>query len=68
MMDAIRYPVFMRAKRGSRATVSYPTNMMPRNNLIPVTTVQGAPPELRGETPRYAHTHSPNLSTPKRYI
>lgn len=33
MMDAIRYPVMMRAKRNAKANVYVPTNTIPRDNI-----------------------------------
>lgn len=60
MMDAIRYPVMMRARRGGTANVRYAQSAMPRNNLNPVETVIGLPPELR-DKPRVATTYIPRL-------
>lgn len=60
MMDAIRYPVMMRAKRNSKASVHYPSSNSPRNNLIPTEVIQGFPPELQ-DRPRMASTYVPRL-------
>lgn len=61
MMDAIRYPVMMRAKRNAKAVVHYPTNTLPRNNLVAVNQpMQGLPPELQ-DRPRYAQTYIPRF-------
>lgn len=59
MMDAIRYCAFMRSKRNAQASVHYPTNTMPRNNLSPGP-VAGAPPTQPSQQ-RYAHVHIPRL-------
>ncbi len=61
MLDAIRYPVMMRAKRNAQAAVYYPQSNSPRNNLNPVQTVVGTPPELQQDRPRQAHVHVPRL-------
>lgn len=58
MMDAIRYPVFMRARRNAQAVVHYAQSSMPRNNLDPLA---GAPPDLNPIRPKYAHVHVPRL-------
>ncbi len=60
MMDAIRYPVMMRAKRNAHAAVHYSPSSMPRNNITPIQTVVGAPPEIQ-ERQRTAHVHIPRL-------
>lgn len=61
MMDAIRYPVMMRAMRNHKATVHYPTNLTPRNNINPINQpMQGLPPELQ-DKPRTATTYVPRL-------
>jgi len=60
MMDAIRYPVMMRAKRNSKAHVSYASGTQPRNNITPNQPMRGLPPELQ-ERPKFAHTHVPRL-------
>lgn len=60
MMDALRYPIMMRATRNSKATVHYPTSNSPRNNINPIQTVQGLPPELQ-EKKNYAHVYNPRL-------
>lgn len=60
MMDAIRYPVMMRARRNAKASVHYPTNAMPRNNINPTQPQHVLAPELQ-EKPRYAQTHYQKL-------
>jgi PBSX family phage terminase large subunit len=55
MMDAIRYPVMMRARRNAQAAVYYPSSNTPRNNLDPLA---GAPPLMN--QPKVAHTFVPN--------
>lgn len=64
MMDAIRYPVMMRAKRGSGASVYYPGSNSPRNNLNPIQSQPGAPVELFGRDEpqkKNAFVHYPRL-------
>ncbi len=60
MMDALRYPIFMRARRNHKAAIHYPQSTLPRNNLTPFQTMQGLPPEL-SDKPRTAYTHIPRL-------
>lgn len=56
MMDALRYPIMMMAKRGTgTAPVHYAQSAMPRNNLDPLQTQVGIPEQ------RYAHVHIPRL-------
>lgn len=59
-LDALRYPIMMRATRNSQASVYVPTNTMPRNNITPFQVMQGLPPEL-SDRPKVAHTHIPRL-------
>lgn len=61
MMDAIRYPVMMRAKRNTSAAVYYPQSNSPRNNLNPTSAIAGAPVDLWTEKPKTAHVHIPRL-------
>jgi PBSX family phage terminase large subunit len=60
MMDAIRYPVMMRAIRGGQAMVHYPSSSMPRDNLNPMNIRPGNPPELH-DKPKTATTYIPRL-------
>lgn len=63
-MDGIRYAITSLVRRGdNKATVHYPTNTQPRNNIVPV---QGnapyiLPPELQDKPKSYAHVHVPTL-------
>lgn len=59
-LDAVRYPVMMRARRGTQANVRYAQSSMPRNNLNPIQTVVGLPPELR-DKPKIAPTYYQRL-------
>lgn len=60
-MDALRYVLYMQAKApGGMAHVHYQSSAMPRNNINPVQTVIGLPPELQ-EKPRQAYVHVPKL-------
>jgi PBSX family phage terminase large subunit len=62
MMDAIRYPVFMRSRRHSQAAVHYAPSAMPRNNLPHQQREQGSPPpELSDKPKAMAHTYIPRL-------
>jgi len=65
MMDAIRYPVFMRAKRHGNAAVYYPQSNSPRNNLPQGAAIMtaGAPVDLwaKDKEPKKAYTHVPKL-------
>lgn len=62
-LDEIRYVLYMIEGKATNqnAHVHYAGSSMPRNNLSPFQTIQGLPPELNKEQPRYAHTHVPNL-------
>lgn len=60
MMDAIRYPVMMRAKRSGKAHVHYPQSNSPRNNINPFQQQRELAPELQ-DRPRRAYTHYPRL-------
>jgi len=60
-MDAIRYALVSIKRPNNTAYVHYPSNTMPRNNLIPFQTIQGLPPELQEEKPKVAYTHYPNM-------
>lgn len=60
MMDAVRYPVMMRARRNAQATVHYAQSSMPRNNLDPMQSIPGPTTGNKPE-PRYAHVHVPRL-------
>jgi len=61
-MDAIRYAIAsMKDPNQNGAHTHYASNTMPRNNLTPIQTVQGLPPELNRDVPRTAHTHYQNL-------
>jgi len=57
MMDAIRYPVMMRARRNAKAATHYATNTQPRNNLAPQQPMRDLPPELR----KQAYVHVPRM-------
>lgn len=61
MMDAIRYPVMMRAKRNAQATVHYAQSSMPRNNLDIAQSIVGEPVDLNATKPKIAHVHIPRL-------
>lgn len=61
MMDAMRYPVMMRARRNAQASVHYSDSSMPRSNL-PHSQGYGAPPVPQAEKQmRIAYTHVPRL-------
>lgn len=61
MMDALRYPVMMRARRNAQANVHYADSAMPRSNL-PHMQGYGAPPVMQSDNrPRVAYTHVPRL-------
>lgn len=61
-MDAIRYAIAsIKDPNQLSAHVHYAPSAMPRNNLQPFQTVQGLPPELKDDKPRFAHTHIPKL-------
>lgn len=62
MMDAIRYPVFMRAKRNAHASVHYAASSMPLNHKA-TTPVAGAPVDIFAKDNRLktAHVHIPRL-------
>ena len=64
MMDAIRYPVFMRAKRSGQAHVHYANSSMPRNNLDIGQTIVGAPVDSNPVRSQFAYTHIPNTRKP----
>lgn len=64
MMDAIRYPVMMRAKRTGHAAQYYPGSNNPRNNLTPMQSMPGAPVKLQNmdqPRPKQAYVHIPRL-------
>lgn len=61
MMDAIRYPVFMRAKRSGQAAVHYAQSAMPRNNMVQGPQSYGVPGDLNAPKPKVAHTYIPKL-------
>ncbi len=48
-------------KLNAKANVHYASSATPRNNLAPIQTVVGAPPELQQPQRNYAHTHIPRL-------
>lgn len=60
--DEIRYIIYMQEGKNTRtsAHVHYQSSAMPRNNINPVQTVIGLPPELQ-EKPRQAYVHVPKL-------
>lgn len=60
MMDAIRYVIMMIGNERRMAYV-YNPHLNPRDNINPTQTIQGTPPELQQEKPRYAHIHNPGL-------
>lgn len=61
-MDEMRYVLYMQEGKaaGGQAHVHYPTNTMPKDNINPVQTIQGLPPELQ-EKPKTAYVHIPRL-------
>lgn len=59
-LDGIRYPVFMRASRASKAVIHYPQSNTPRNNINPFQVQQSLPSELQ-DRPRSAYVHVPRL-------
>lgn len=64
MCDAIRYPVFMRAKRNAQASVHYAQSALPRNNLNPGVPQPGTPRNIFGDDdqrPKTAHVYVPKL-------
>lgn len=61
-MDALRYGmVSIKNPEQLGAHVHYPISNQPRNNLTPTQPMQGLPPELKDDKPRFAHTHIPRL-------
>ncbi len=64
-LDEIRYVLYMQEgnANGGQAHVHYAPSSMPRNNLNPIHSVQGLPPELQDNPPRprQAFTHIPHL-------
>ena len=61
IMDALRYVIMMTSRSNGQATVHYPSNTMPRDNITPFQTRQGLPPELQDKPKTYAHVHIPRL-------
>ncbi len=60
MMDAIRYPVFMRAKSRGQATVHYAQSAMPRNNLSFGQPQVDGPVDLSDKPiPKFAYVFTP---------
>lgn len=62
MMDAIRYPVMMRARRSASAHVHYAPSAMPRDNLSPTQKVVGGPVDYSDKpVQKFATTYIPKL-------
>jgi PBSX family phage terminase large subunit len=61
-LDEVRYVLYMQEGMGTNTTASvhYAQSSMPMNNLNPIQTAQGLPPELQDQ-PRQAYTHIPRL-------
>lgn len=61
-MDALRYAIAsIKDPKQLGAHVHYPQSNMPRNNITPIQTIQGLPPELKESQPKFAHVHIPKL-------